>query len=102
MKKSFNERCYEVLRKVPFGRVTTYGDIARALGCGAFRAVGGAMNKNPYAPEVACHRVVGANGKIGGFAGGVSRKVDMLKSEGVEVVDGVVVDFEKKFFRLVD
>jgi len=88
-----------LLRRVPRGRVTTYGEIARGLGCSAFRAVGNAMNKNPYAPEVACHRVVGADGKIGGFASGCEHKIELLKMEEVEVVDGKVVDFEDKFFR---
>ncbi len=97
--KSFSERCYDLLRKVPRGRVTTYGEIARALGCRAFRAVGSAMNKNPYAPEVACHRVVGSGGKIGGFGFGVDKKILILKREGVEVLDGKVVDFGEKFFR---
>ncbi|MCD4771493.1 MGMT family protein [archaeon] len=100
--KSFNERCYEVLRKVPRGRVTTYGEIARVLGSKGFRAVGNAMNKNPYAPSVPCHRVVGAGGKIGGFALGAKKKVEMLKVEGVEVRDGRVVDFEKVFLELAD
>ena len=99
MMKNFNEKCYTVLRKVPAGRVTTYGEIARALGCSAFRAVGQAMNKNPYAPEVPCHRVVASGGKIGGFASGCEHKIEILKGEGVEGIDGKVVDFEKKFFR---
>jgi methylated-DNA-[protein]-cysteine S-methyltransferase len=97
--KSFNERCYELLRRVSKGRVTTYGEITRGLGCSAFRAVGNAMNKNPYAPEVACHRVVANEGKIGGFTSGCEHKIELLKIEGVEVIDGRVVDFEKKFFR---
>lgn len=97
--KSFSERCYDLLREVPEGRVTTYGEIARGLGCGAFRAVGGAMNRNPYAPEVPCHRVVSSGGKIGGFASGAGNKIEILKGEGVEVVDGRVVDFEKIFYR---
>ena len=102
MGKSFGERCYEVLRKVPRGRVTTYGEIARALNSRGFRAVGRAMNKNPYAPEVACHRVVGARGEIGGFASGVKWKVELLLAEGVEIKDGRVVDFENVFMKLVD
>lgn len=49
MSKSFDERCYDLLRRVPGGKVTTYGEIARAVGCfGGARAVGNAMNKNPY------------------------------------------------------
>lgn len=87
---SFNERCYEVLRVVPRGKVTTYGAIARALGSRAFRAVGRAMNVNPYAPEVPCHRVVKSDGKIGGFASGSEKKIKMLQSEGVVVKDGKI------------
>ena len=102
MRKSFAGRCYEVLRRVPRGRVTIYSEIARALRSKGFRAVGGAMNKNPYAPEVPCHRVVGAGGVIGGFASGVLKKVKMLKTEGVEVKGGRVVDFEKVFTKLAD
>jgi methylated-DNA-[protein]-cysteine S-methyltransferase len=102
MVKSFNEKCYEVLKRVPRGRVTTYGEIARALGSKGFRVVGNAMNKNPYAPDVACHRVVGVGGKIGGFASGIKKKIKILKDEGVGVVDGFVVDFENVFMRLVD
>jgi methylated-DNA-[protein]-cysteine S-methyltransferase len=99
MEKSFSERCYDLLRKVPKGRVTTYGEIARALGSSGARAVGNAMNKNPYAPEVPCHRVVGAGGNIGGFASGVGNKIELLKGEGIRVVEGRVVDFEKFFYR---
>ena len=96
--KSFDERCYYLLRLVPSGRVTTYGEIARALGSKGFRAVGGAMNRNPYAPEVPCHRVVCGDGKIGGFASGVVKKVGMLKEEEVKVVGRRVVDFDERFF----
>ena len=98
MKKSFAEKCYDVLRKVPKGRVTTYGAIAKALKSKAYRAVGTVMNKNPYAPEVPCHRVVNSGGEIGGFAGGVKAKIAILKGEGVFVKNGKVRDFEKIFY----
>lgn len=99
MEKSFNERCYEILKKVPKGKLTTYGDIAKKLNCKAYRAVGNAMNKNPYAPKVPCHRVVCSNGKVGGFAFGKDKKINILKSEGIEVKNEKVVDFEKKLFN---
>ena len=83
--QSFNERCYALLRKVPKGKITTYKALAEALGTKAYRAVGNAMNKNPYAPEVPCHRVIASNGSIGGFALGTSKKVSMLKKEGIEI-----------------
>ena len=92
MKKqnSFNERCYALLRKVPKGKVTTYKALAEAMKTKAYRAVGNAMNKNPYAPEVPCHRVVGSNGDLVGFASGLNKKTAMLKSEGIEIVNGKV------------
>jgi methylated-DNA-[protein]-cysteine S-methyltransferase len=83
--KSFSERCYEVLKKVPKGKVTTYKEIAHALNSKAYRAVGTAMNKNPYAPKVPCHRVVNSDGKIGKYAWGTNKKIKMLKEEGVEI-----------------
>lgn len=95
---SFNEKCYEILRKVPKGKVTTYGELARAVGNPkAARAVGNAMNKNPYAPEVPCHRVVGSDGKMVGFASGTKKKIEMLKKEGIEIVNGRV-DLERYFY----
>jgi len=101
MVKSFNEKCYAVLRKVPSGKVTTYGEIAKAVEvAGGARAVGNAMNKNPYAPAVPCHRCVKSDGGIGGFASGVREKIKMLKAEGVGVSGGKI-DLEKYFFKLV-
>ena len=95
----FEERCYIILKKVPKGKLTTYKAIAEALETKAYRAVGNAMNKNPYAPKVPCHRVVKSDGRIGGFAFGIKKKMKMLKSEGVKVSKGRIVDFEKKLFR---
>jgi methylated-DNA-[protein]-cysteine S-methyltransferase len=87
----FNSKCYSILRKVPTGKVTTYGAIAKAVGIPkSARAVGNAMNKNPYSPEVPCHRVVRSDGKVGGFAFGTAKKIEMLKKEGVEIADGRV------------
>lgn len=99
-KESFNERCYSLLKKVPKGKVTTYKALAQAMKTKAYRAVGNAMNKNPYAPKVPCHRVVNANGEIGGFVKGVKRKIEMLKKEGIKVKNNKIVDFEKHIFNL--
>jgi len=90
MKNSFNERCYSLLKKVPKGKVTTYKDLAEALNTKAYRAVGNAMNKNPYAPEVPCHRVIKSNGDVGGFSSGVNSKIKLLQSEGIKIQDGKI------------
>lgn len=98
-KDSFNEKCYSILVSVPKGKITTYKNIARAIGGKGYRAVGNAMNKNPYAPKVPCHRVVKSNGEIGGFAFGSKNKIEMLKKEGIEIVNEKV-DLEKYLFKL--
>ncbi|MDP4039750.1 MAG: MGMT family protein [Candidatus Pacearchaeota archaeon] len=82
---NFPEKCYNLLRKVPKGKVTTYKALAEALNSKAYRAVGKAMNKNPFAPEVPCHRVINSSGELGGFAYGIKEKIKLLKSEGVEI-----------------
>lgn len=97
-KTSFNEACWEILKQIPPGKVTTYGDIAKALNSTGYRAVGNAMNKNPYAPEVPCHRVVRANGELGGYAFGGAKKVELLLREGIRVENGKVLDFQEHHF----
>lgn len=97
-RKSFNERCYALLKRVPRGKVTTYKALATAMKSKAYRAVGNAMNKNPHAPEVPCHRVISSDGKIGGFALGQRKKISMLKEEGIEVKKGKI-DLKKYFYK---
>jgi methylated-DNA-[protein]-cysteine S-methyltransferase len=92
------------MENIPKGKVTTYGLIAKKLRTRAYRAVGNACRKNPYAPRVPCHRVVRSDGTIGGFGGktkgkNIERKIQLLRKENVEVVNGRVVSFEKKLFR---
>lgn len=96
---SFNERCYKILKKVPKGKVTTYKELAKKLNMKAYRAVGNAMNKNPYAPIVPCHRVVKSDGRVGGFAEGQSKKIKMLKSEGVEIDENKKIDLKKYLYK---
>ncbi len=73
----------EELAKVPYGEVTTYGDLAaRAARPRAARAVGTVMNRNPIPIVLPCHRVVGANGSLTGYGGGIERKEALLRLEG--------------------
>jgi methylated-DNA-[protein]-cysteine S-methyltransferase len=88
---NFSQKVWAMTARIPAGQVATYGQIARALGRpGAGRAVGNALRRNPYAPQVPCHRVVGADGSLTGFAGGLPMKQRLLASEGVAVVGGRV------------
>ena len=96
----FAEKVYIETRKVPKGRVTTYKEIAKALGTKAYRAVGTALNRNPYAPEVPCHRVVNSDGRVGGFARGEMAKARMLRKEGVFVKNHKIINFGKIFYKL--
>ena len=73
---------WEELMKIPYGETITYGELAKRIERPlASRAVGGALNKNPVAILVPCHRVLGAKGKLTGFAGGVSVKAALLQLE---------------------
>lgn len=83
----FERRVYEITKKIPMGKVSTYGQIARILGNKAYRAVGNALNKNPYPVIIPCHRVVKSDGNVGGFAQGTEKKVEMLKEENIKIIN---------------
>lgn len=82
----FQKRCWRALTRIPYGKTKTYADIARAVGRpAAFRAVGQANHNNPLAIVVPCHRVVQADGSLGGYGGGLDKKLALLKLEGARV-----------------
>jgi len=87
---NFNEKVWALTARIPAGRVTTYAIIARTLSSNGYRAVGNALNRNPYAPAIPCHRVVGSDGRLTGYAGGVPQKEQMLRDEGVLLENGRV------------
>jgi O-6-methylguanine DNA methyltransferase len=81
----FQHKVWNALRKIAPGRTKSYGEIARAIGKPkAVRAVGGACGANPIPVLIPCHRVLAANGKIGGFSGGLHRKRELLAREGIK------------------
>jgi O-6-methylguanine DNA methyltransferase len=101
---NFEEKVWKLMERIPKGRVTTYGQIARKLNTKAYRAVGNACRKNPYAPRVPCHRVVRSDGTIGGFGGKTSgktvkEKTRLLRRENVEIRNGKIVNFKKILFK---
>ena len=82
----FQRKVYLELLNVPAGKTITYGELAQRIGCRSAQAVGQALKRNPFAPEVPCHRVVAANGSIGGYFGKregelVERKRKLLEEE---------------------
>jgi len=96
----FFSHVLELTKQIPKGRVSTYSDIAFALGNPkAARAVGNALNKNPRPVIVPCHRVVRFDGCVGRYVGGVKMKVALLESEGIAIIRGKVAGFEERRFK---
>ena len=78
---AFQQRVWQALLTIPFGKTASYGEIARAVGCPSPRAVGQAVHRNPIALMIPCHRVIGADGSLTGFAGGLEVKARLLELE---------------------
>ena len=96
---TLSTRVYAKLLQVPEGKVTTYGDLAKAVGLeNGQRVIGTIMKKNPFPVIVPCHRVVKSDGKIGGFIYGEKVKSQMLIKEGIKIKNGKIVDFVKEKF----
>ena len=85
----FRQAVWQKLLEIPYGEVTTYGEIAQALkaerGKASALAVGGAVGHNPISIIIPCHRVVGSDGSLTGYAGGIKRKTWLLEHEGVDM-----------------
>lgn len=78
---AFQQKVWKELLAIPFGATRSYGSLARAVGCGSARAVGQAVHANPIAILIPCHRVIGADGSLTGFAGGLDIKRRLLTLE---------------------
>ena len=100
MKTKFSERVLELTRKIPEGKVTTYSEIARALGKpGASRAVGNALNKNKCPDRIPCYRVVRSDGSVDGYAKGTAKKIRLLRKDGIGIKNGKA-DLKRHFHSL--
>lgn len=83
---AFQKKVWKALCKVKFGATASYGEIAKAIGNpAACRAVGLANGRNPIAIVIPCHRIIGTNGKLVGYGGGLDRKKTLLALEGLEI-----------------
>lgn len=99
---NFFERVYEVVKKIPYGRVTSYGAIAKFLGAArSARMVGWAMNASHSMEDIPAHRVVNRKGLLTGkfHFDGTNLMQQLLENEGIKVVDNQIVDFEKIFWH---
>ena len=78
----FRQKVWSILRDIPYGKTVTYGEIASEISPSmSAQAVGGAVGANPIAILIPCHRVIGVNGKLTGYAAGIDRKIELLKLE---------------------
>ncbi len=97
---SLEQQVYKKLTEVPQGKVTTYGELAKAVGLkNGQRITGQIMKKNPYPAIIPCQRVVNSDGKVGGYAYGVDVKKNMLQKEGIKIQNGKILDWHKKFYK---
>jgi len=97
---NIEQKVYKKLLDVPKGKITTYGDLAKAVGLkNGQRLIGKIMSNNPYPVLVPCHRVVMSTGKIGGYAYGEIVKMKILSDEGIEITNGKIESFDKKLFK---
>lgn len=92
MKRTLTERVYDLIKTVPPGKVTTYGDIGKKLGTKAYRGIGQILHRNPTWPEVPCHRVVMKDGSLAPNygAGGPNIHRERLEAEGVTFIEDKV------------
>ena len=88
---TFQKKVLELTKKIPKGKVATYGLLAQVLGnINLSRAVGNALHKNPFPIIIPCHRVIQGNGFIGGFAKGIEAKIKLLKEENISIKNNVI------------
>ncbi len=88
---AFRTAVWNILCEIPYGEVITYGDIAKKMAVKmnkasmSSQAVGGAVGHNPISIIIPCHRVVGSNGSLTGYSGGIGKKIKLLEHEGVDM-----------------
>ncbi len=97
----FQQKVWDTCAKIPCGMVSTYAEIAMVIGKPkSSRAVGNSLNQNPFPKnKVPCHRVVLSSGKVGGYAHGTKKKIQLLEKEGVKIEKGKVVNLVRVLFQ---
>ncbi len=97
---NLEQQVYKKLTQVPQGKVTTYGELSKAIGLkNGQRVIGQIMKKNPYPVIIPCHRVVKSDGTVGGYAYGGDIKTNMLQKEGIKIHYGKILDWNKKYYK---
>ncbi len=96
---AFQIKVWKALLSIPYGRLITYGELGALIRCNSAQAIGQAVGKNPIPIIVPCHRVVGKDFRLGGFSGGIERKIRLLALEGWRLAEGEDVSFESRIER---
>ena len=100
---TFQKKVLELTKKIPKGKVATYGLLAILLGnVNLSRAIGNALNKNPFPIVIPCHRVIRSDGFVGGFAKGTEMKVKLLKEENVAINNKSVINLKRYLVNEMD
>ena len=99
MISDFAKNCYELLRQIPQGRVTTYKIIAEKLEVKSYRAVGKSVGANRDIPATPCRRVINLMASLVAMHLGIDKKIEILAKEGIQIVDGKVINFEKIIYK---
>ena len=97
---SFDEKVLNLCKKIPKGKVSTYKDIAKALGTKAYRAVGNALRRNKISIIIPCHRVINSDASVGAYKGiqNSKEKIKLLKKEGIKIKNNKI-DLKRYLFR---
>jgi methylated-DNA-[protein]-cysteine S-methyltransferase len=99
----FSGRVYQLIKKIPEGRVSTYAEVARAMDSRAYQAVGQALKQNRFHEKIPCFRVVKSNGEIGGYNGrqqkNIRRKIRKLIADGIDVKNNRIINLNKVLYR---
>lgn len=88
--KKLSRKVFELLKKIPSGKVTTYKILASKLNTKAYRLIGAILSKNPSRIKIPCHRVVRSDATLGGYSGGVWKKKRLLEKEGIKFFKGKI------------
>ncbi len=89
----------QLLLQIPQGRVTTYKELAQAMGTKGYRYIGQLLHRNPEPDRFPCFKVVKSDGTLGGFAMGTKEKIRRLRSDGISVENGKIASFDKRIFH---
>jgi methylated-DNA-[protein]-cysteine S-methyltransferase len=95
-------KCLNLLLKIPKGKITTYQELAHALGTRAYRAVGSAMAKNQYLNTYPCYKVIKSNGEVGEYSGKQPKKIELLEKEGIQIKNLKVQNLKEVLFTSED